>query len=185
MVEKITCRAATTDDIPLLARHHRMMFEEMRSLDANNLPRDSCCGPAECNTGFPLALAQPAAPPAPDFDQLEATMAEKLALQMKDGSCIAWIAFSGTTPVASGGVSIISTVPVPEDPTLEIAFLHSVFTEKNMRGQGIASMILDKLLDHCRSKGITRVQLNASEAGMSVYQKKGFQMLKRVMLCWL
>jgi GNAT superfamily N-acetyltransferase len=185
MVAKIACRAATPDDIPLLARHHRMMFEEMRSLDANNLPRDSCCGPVQNNIAFPLAMAQTAAPPAPDFDRLEATMAEKLTLQMKDGSCIAWIAFNDNTPVASGGVSIISTVPVPEDPSLEIAFLHSVFTEKNMRGQGIASMILDKLLAHCKNRGIKRVQLNASDAGQRVYQKKGFQLLDRVMLCWL
>jgi GNAT superfamily N-acetyltransferase len=185
VVAEITYRAATLADIPLLASHHRMMFEEMRSLDENNAPRDSCCGPVKNNTEFPLPMAQSAAPPAPDFDHLEATMAKKLALQMADGSCTAWIAFNGNNPVASGGISIISTVPVPEDPTLEIAFLHSVFTDKNMRGQGIASMILDILLDHCKERGIKRVQLNASDAGMSVYQKKGFQILDRVMLCWL
>lgn len=184
MVEAITYRSATPADIPLLASHHRRMFEEMRTLDANNVPRDSCCGP-ENTTAFPLAIVQMATQTRPDFDKLEAAMAEKLSLQIKDGSCVAWLAFNGSTPVASGGISIISTVPVPEDPTLEIAFLHSVFTEKNMRGQGIASKILDKLLNHCKNKGITRVQLNASEAGMSVYHKKGFQILNRVMLCWL
>ncbi|RUM35455.1 MAG: hypothetical protein DSY50_04685 [Desulfobulbus sp.] len=184
MVAAVTFRPATLEDIPLLAGHHRMMFEEMRALNDTIAPADSCCCPGQSITGSAHSPAQSLSAPVPDFDKLEASMRKKLSLQMADGSCIAWIAESDR-PVASGGVSMISTVPVPEDPTLEIAFLHSVFTEKKMRNQGIASAILDRLLDHCRQKGIKRVQLNASEAGRRVYRKKGFQALDGVMLCWL
>ena len=181
MDKNITFRPALPADIALLAGHHRQMFEEMRSLPT----RENCCGPANNLSGFPLVSGQSPATPTPDYNKLEAIMREKLTRQMADGSCIAWLAESQNRPVASGGISIISTVPVPEDPTLTIAFLHSVFTEKPLRGQGIASTILDKLLNHCRKKGIKRVQLNASEAGRSVYLKKGFQPLDNVMICWL
>ena len=181
----ITYRKATTADAPLLAAHHRKMFEEMRETDEDNTPRDTCCGPGSTCQGFPLPLADSPARPGPDFDRLEQAMHDKLTQQLADGSCTAWIAFQGRDPVASGALTILSTVPVPEDPNPETGFLHSVFTEKSARRQGIGATILDYLLAHCRGRGIRRVQLNASEAGRGLYGKKGFQALEQVMLCWL
>ncbi len=186
MVASITCRRATLKDIPLLASHHRQMFEEMRAIGDDNTPQENCCGPVQVSTGFPLQLAGSSATQTPpDFGRLEEVMAQKLTQLMPDNSCAAWIADSNGKPVASGAVTFISTVPVPEDPTLEVGFLHSVFTEKSFRAQGIASTLLDHILDHCRSRGICRVQLHASTVGRSVYQKKGFQPLDNVMLRWL
>ena len=185
MVAEISYRQAVMADIPLLAAHHRMMFEEMRSSGDDNGVKDTCCSPAEQLSAFPTALATQPAAPALDFDLLEAAQEQKLTEQLADGSCIAWIADCAGKPVASGGVTVIKTVPIPEDPTLETAFLHSIYTLPSMRGQGIASAILEKLIAYCRDRGLKRVQLNASEQGRGVYRKKGFQPLERVMLLWL
>ncbi len=185
MTEEIVYRPAAAADIPLLASHHRLMFEEMRALGDDDQPKDNCCSPDDVLSAFPTAMAGPDLRPALDFDRLEAAQRAKLKEQLADGSCSAWIAHCGNKPVASGGVTIIKTVPVPEDPTLETAFLHSVYTVPAMRGRGIASALLDRLLEYCRDKGLHRVQLNASEEGRNVYRKKGFQPLERVMLLWL
>ena len=185
MIEEIIYRPAVLADIPLLARHHRLMFEEMRSLGDDHSPKDTCCSPDEQATGFPLPLSKKNIPFPPDFDRLEAAQLAKLEEQLAEGTCTAWIATCRNEPIASGGVTIIKTVPVPEDPFVETAFLHSVYTIPSMRGRGIASAILDRLLEHCRDKGLHRVQLNSSEVGRSVYQKKGFHRLERVMLRWL
>jgi GNAT superfamily N-acetyltransferase len=184
MVAEVVYRQAGMADIPLLAAHHRMMFEEMRSSGDDNGVKDSCCSPAERLSPFPTAAARPAAS-ALNFDLLEAAQKHKLTEQLADKSCIAWIGDCDGNPVASGGVSVIKTVPLPEDPTLEIGFLHSVYTLPSMRGRGIASAILDRLIAYCRDRGLTRVQLNASEQGRGVYRNKGFQPLDRVMLLWL
>ncbi len=185
MVVEFSYRQAVMADIPLLAAYHRMMFEEMRSSGDDNGVKDTCCSPAEQLSSFPTTLtAQPATPDL-DFVLLETAQKQKLTEQLADGSCIAWIADCAGKPVASGCVTVIKTVPVPEDPTLETAFLHSVYTLSSMRGRGIASAILDKLITYCRDRGLKRIQLNASEMGSSLYQNKGFQRLERVMLLWL
>jgi GNAT superfamily N-acetyltransferase len=172
-------------DIPLLAAHHRMMFEEMRSAGDDNGFRDTCCSPAEQLAAFPASQKEQPGAPALNFDLLEAAQKQKLTVQLADKSCFAWIADCDGNPVASGGVTVIKTVPIPEDPSLETGFLHSVYTLPSMRGRGIASAILDRLIVSCRDRGLTRVQLNSSELGRGVYRKKGFQLLDRVMLLWL
>ena len=179
MVEEIAYRRAGEADIDVLAGHHRRMFEEMRATTGLSL-QSTCCGP-ECGTTKPLEqITRPA-----DFEGLERAQREKLALQMPDGTCIAWIADYNGKPVGSGGLSILQTVPVPEDPSVSIGFIHSIFVRPSMWRQGIASALIDLLLDHCREVGITRVQLNSSESGREVYAKKGFQSLEQVMIRWL
>ena len=161
MVAEVSYRHAEKADIPLLACYHRLMFEEMYALD---------------ELSGHLAV---------DFEALEQAQQAKLEQQLIDGSCMAWVAEYQNQLVAGGAVSMLNTVPVPEDPSWRVAFLHSVYTVKEMRGRGIASAIVDLLLDYCRIHDLRRIQLNASEAGRSVYLGKGFKPLKQAMILWL
>jgi len=183
MVTEIKYRRAVVEDIPLLAGHHRLMFEEMRAVESDNGPKDSCCSGPDCFVSFPSLMES--STPVPDFKQLEAVQRSKLEQQLTDGSCAAWIGEHRGEPVASGAVSVIKTVPVPEDLSFEVGFLHSVYTIKAMRGRGIASAILDRLLDYCRKNGLKRVQLSASEAGRAIYGNKGFKKMEEAMVVWL
>ncbi len=179
MVADITYRRAGEADIDLLAGHHRRMFEEMRALGGLSL-QSTCCGP-ECGAAKPVArITRPA-----DFAGLERAQREKLAHQLPDESCIAWIAEDNGNPVGSGALTILQTVPVPEDPSSTTGFIHSIFVQPAMRRQGIASALIELLLDHCRQIGITRVQLNSSESGRKLYTDKGFLPLEQVMIRWL
>jgi GNAT superfamily N-acetyltransferase len=183
MVAEIMYRCAVVSDIPLLAGHHRLMFEEMRAVEGDNGPKDSCCSGPDCCVSFPSFMESSS--PSPDFKQLEAVQRSKLEEQLTDGSCVAWIGECQGDPIASGAISVIKTVPVPEDLSFEVGFLHSVYTIKSMRGQGIASTILDHLLDYCRKNGLKRVQLSASEAGRAIYGNKGFRQMDEAMVVWL
>ncbi len=178
MVGEITCRRAKQEDISLLAGHHRLMFEEMRSaLQFSH--QTTCCGP-DCGTSSataPVARTM-------DFESLEQAHREKLALQLPEGTCFAWIAELQGEPVGSGGLSILRTVPVPEDPSFVIGFIHSIYILPSRRRRGIASTLVERLLDDARKKGLRRVQLAASEAGKSLYGKKGFQPFEQMIL-WL
>lgn len=183
MMVEITYRRAVTADIPLLASHHRLMFEEMRAAGEENGPKDSCCSGPDCCVTLPSFMEN--STPAPVFKQLEAAQKVKLEQQLPDGSCVAWIAEYQGEPVASGAVSILQTTPVPEDLSFEVGFVHSIYTVPSMRGRGIASGILDHLLTHCRQKGLHRVQLNASKEGSGIYRNKGFCRLDNAMIVWL
>lgn len=150
-------RIAGDDDIPHLARHHRMMFEEIR--EQNGTPVD------------PSVLAV-----------LEKEYAEKLAREFRSGTCISWVADIGNKIVSSGAVSLVSYVPVPDDPSCRIAFLHSVYTEKEFRYHHHARTITGRAADYCRNLGIRRIYLFASDAGRPLYEKSGFVPVPNMMM---
>ena len=150
-------RIAVDDDIPQLARHHRMMFEEI--WEQNGTPAD------------PSVLAL-----------LEKEYIEKLAREFKSGTCISWVADIGNRIVSSGATSIVSYVPVPHDPLCRIAFLHSVYTEKKFRHQHHARTITGHAADYCRNLGIRRMYLFASDAGRPLYEKSGFVPVPNMMM---
>ena len=150
-------RIATPEDIPFLVNHHRKMFEEIRE-----------------KTGNPVDLPLPAA--------LENEYRVKLAREIPSGVCIAWVVLIGDRIVSSGAVSIISYVPVPHDLSTNIAFLHSVYTEKEYRHRYYARRITQAAADYCRDKGIRRLYLFASDAGQPVYEKVGFVPVPNAML---
>ena len=169
MVE-VVYRRGRTADIPLLARHHRAMFAEMRGRAGLSL-QGNCCGPAGCGQ-------------KPDFERLQEAQAEKLREQFGDNTCVAWLAEVAGNPVASGCLSVMRATPVPEDPACRVGFLHSLFVEKELRGQGIGGRLVELLLDEGRDLGLQRIQLAASADGRHLYEKMGFVALDH-MVKWL
>ncbi|OPY44510.1 MAG: Acetyltransferase (GNAT) family protein [Methanoregulaceae archaeon PtaU1.Bin222] len=150
-------RVATEADIPCLARHHRMMFEEIQ--ESNGTAPD------------PAVMAV-----------LEKEYSAKLAGEFKTGTCISWVAVTGDRIVASGAISILQYVPVPHDLSCRVAFLHSVYTEKESRHQQYATRIAREAADFCHDRGIKRLYLFASNAGTPVYEKTGFVPVPNMML---
>lgn len=150
-------RIATPEDIPVLLNHHRKMFEEIREKTGN--PVDPS-----------LLIA------------LENEYRIKLAREIPTGTCIAWVVDIGDHIVSSGAVSIVSYVPVPHDLSSNIAFLHSVYTEKEYRHLHYARQITRAAADYCRNRGIRRLYLFASNAGQPVYEKAGFVPVPNAML---
>jgi len=135
---------ATRDDIEQLAIHHRKIFEEI--WEKKSLKLDA-------------AKAQ----------EMEKAYTDKLEKQIPGGSCKAWVVNNGNQLVASGAISIVSYVPVPSDPNHNIAFLHSMYTEKEFRGRHLAQQIIKKAIQYCKENGINRIILNASDAGKPIY----------------
>jgi len=143
-------KEADNKDIPVLVSHHRRMFEEIYQ-----------------NTG---TKAEPSA-----FDQMDQVYSEKLISELPDDGCLAWIVKVNNETIASGAVSVASMVPLPNDPSLRVAFIHSIFTENRFRQQGCARLIMETMIAACRSRGITRLHLNASDNGKNLYRKLGFK----------
>jgi GNAT superfamily N-acetyltransferase len=150
-------RIAVQDDIPALSRHHRLMFEEIQK-----------------TAGVPTN--------PPDMAGLEKGYAEKLSREFASGSCISWVVKIGSRIVSSGGLSMVSYVPVPHDLSVRIAFLHSIYTEEKYRNKGYAGQIVGEAARYCREQGIRRTYLFASGDGRPVYEKAGFVPVPNTML---
>lgn len=132
-----------------LSNHHRKMFEDI--WEKKNLIID-------------FKKAQ----------EIEKAYLEKLRKQLPDGRCKAWVVKRGIQIVASGAISIFSYIPVPNDSTLEVAYLHSMYTEKFFRGRKLAQQIIERAINYCKENGIRRIVLNASDEGKPIYEKTGF-----------
>ncbi len=146
----VNVRIAENKDIALLAIHHRKMFAEIWESNGNPLSTE--------------VLAQ-----------LEQAYAQKLKEQLPDKTCVAWVIDKKETIVASGAVTIISFVPTPVDISHRLAYLHSIYTEKEHRGKQYAHAIIENGLAHCRQMGIKRIVLTASDKGRPIYHELGFR----------
>ena len=50
----------------------------------------------------------------------------------------------------------------------------NVYVNKNYRRQGIAQKMIESLIEEAKSRGVTEISLDATQAGRPVYKKLGF-----------
>jgi hypothetical protein len=90
---------ASIEDIPVLVNHHRWMFEEIWKY--RNLELDE-----------------------QKLKDMDVAYKAKLDEEITNGICKAWILKDEKRTVASGAISIASMVPLPSDPSFQVAYLH-------------------------------------------------------------
>lgn len=149
-IKRPLLREATERDISQLGIHHRKMFEEIW------VNKCKCLDPSICK-------------------EIEEAYVQKLKQELLNGTCKAWVVEHENRIIASGAISIVSFVPSPYDLSSNVAYLHSMYTEKEYRNNGFANLIINKAIQYCKDHKIKRMILNASEAGRPVYEKLGFR----------
>ena len=146
-----TLRDANLNDVPVLVKQRRWMFEDMARLKGRGLDPTSLDAMDEAYTAY-------------------------IQTHLGDGSLHAWVIQAGEQVVASGVVSTISQHP-PHYVNVSgvIPYLHSVYTLQEYRRQGLARWIVKQAIDFCREKGFTIFKLHASQEGRPLYESLGFQ----------
>ena len=95
-----------------------------------------------------------------------------------DGSHIAYLVFDGNRFVGAGGISFFQVMPTYHNPNGNKAYIMNMYTRPGYRRRGIASLMLECLMKEIRSRGITKVTLEATDAGRPLYEKYGFISMK-------
>lgn len=93
---------------------------------------------------------------------------------MSDDDFIVWVAIDIGAIVATSGLCIHHVPPTYGNPSGKVAYLVNMYTVPKHRGKGIASKLLEYLVEEARQNGCGRVTLNTSKAGRGVYEKYGF-----------
>lgn len=140
---------ATLDEARILAKHHRKMFQEIWEQQGLIIENNRA-------------------------EELESAYIDKITKQIPEGICKAWVIKKDDEIIASGAITIVSFVPVPSDLGHNIAYLHSMYTEKPHRQKQCARKIIERAIQYCQKNGISRILLNASDAGKPIYEKAGF-----------
>ena len=123
---------------------------------------------------------------SPDaFEILRAKSRERLHDLLNRGEYIGWLASPARRSdiIAGGaGVQLREVLPHPLSRATEggriaegrHATIINVFTEPQWRRQGIAVLLLQRIIDWARAERLDRLVLHASEAGRSLYARLGF-----------
>ncbi|CAG0973628.1 diamine N-acetyltransferase [Planctomycetaceae bacterium] len=141
----IRIRRATLRDLPLLIRHRRGMFEDMKRGSASELTK---------------------------HDRNYAKWARQ---RLSDGSMIGFVALQGKEVAASGCVWLREKQPAPGYPGGRVPYLLSMFTERHKRGLGAATAIVKAALAWAKKRKLPLMLLHASDAGRPIYERLGFK----------
>jgi GNAT superfamily N-acetyltransferase len=142
----IDIRLATIEDAETIAAHRRAMFLEMGHCDNQAL------------------------------DAMTAAFLPWLRPRITKGEYLAWLAAAPDNSIVAGlGLWLMDWPPHMIGPGARRGNILNVYTEHAFRRQGIARRLMDTALDWCRTNGIRAVILHASEDGLKLYQKLGFE----------
>jgi GNAT superfamily N-acetyltransferase len=143
------------EDVNAIAEHRARMFDEMGQV------------------------------PPEAFEVLRAKSCERLRDFLTRGEYIGWLAIPQERPdiIAGGaGVQLRNVLPHPLPGANEgngiaegrHAIILNVFTEPQWRRQGVAVLLLRRIVEWARSERLDRLVLHASEAGRPLYERLGF-----------
>lgn len=86
-----------------------------------------------------------------------------------------WYATANGKPIAVAGLVERMQPGNAKNPTGRWGYVLGVYTYPEFRRMGVASQILDRLLETGKEKGIVAFELHATPFGESVYLKAGFE----------
>ena len=155
MSDRFTIRLATPEDVDTIAEHRARMFDEM-----GEVPPDA-------------------------FEILRAKSRERLHDLLNRGEYIGWLAMPAQRPdiIAGGaGVQLRDVLPHPLSRANDgnkiaegrHAIIINVFTEPQWRRQGVALLLLQRIIAWGRAERLDCFVLHAAEAGRSLYEGLGF-----------
>jgi GNAT superfamily N-acetyltransferase len=84
--------------------------------------------------------------------------------------------------IGTGIIFYYDSVPSTFNPWGKNAYITSMFVNENYRRRGIATKILDKLIQFSISKGYHVFILQESDMGRALYEKYGFQAGRKGMI---
>jgi GNAT superfamily N-acetyltransferase len=139
---------------------------------------------AEVLTEFRLAMSRDAGfiSEGDDIAELREVTRRYMHDALRSGEFRCWIAEVEGTPVASGGVIVLRKPPNLRDLQGREAYLLNVYTLPEHRGHGLATELTERALGWCRSQGIRKISLHATEDGARIYQRFGFKAEEREMV---
>ncbi|MBM6404678.1 GNAT family N-acetyltransferase [Phycicoccus sp. CSK15P-2] len=95
--------------------------------------------------------------------------------RQQGGARHAWVVRAPAgEPVGMANLQVFDRMPRPGRPDTRWAYVANVWTDPAHRRRGVGRLLVDALLDWCRSQGMVRVVINPSEVSVPLYRAVGF-----------
>jgi GNAT superfamily N-acetyltransferase len=144
--EMFTVRQASLDDLEVLIRHRREMWEDLGMRGKSSLAKADGVYRRWATSGI------------------------------KNKTLVGWVAESKNgTAMGSGCIWLRPAQPRPKREDQVQPYLLSMYTEPRFRKRSVASSVVKEAIKWCRKNGYTRLILHASKYGRTLYRKQGFR----------
>lgn len=94
---------------------------------------------------------------------------------LKNENCIIYLVYDCENIIATGGISFYQVMPTYHNPSGKKAYIMNMYTDPNYRRKGIATKILNQLIEETKRKDCSYISLEATEEGAYLYQSYGFK----------
>lgn len=117
-----------------------------------------------------------------DMSEVEIESRDYYDKALREGSHTAYLVFDGDKFIGAGGVSYFNVMPTYHNPSGRKAYIMNMYTDPEYRRRGIAYKTLEYLVADVKSKGISMITLEATDAGRPLYEKYGFRIMESEMV---
>ena len=94
---------------------------------------------------------------------------------MQDNTFVSWVAIDNGKIIATSGMSFVERPPTFDCPSGKIGILSGMYTLTEYRRNGIARILLDKVILEAKNHGCCAVQVTGSNVGVLLYANYGFK----------
>ncbi|GFP75617.1 GNAT family N-acetyltransferase [Clostridium fungisolvens] len=95
--------------------------------------------------------------------------------KLNDGSLIQWVVEDHDEIIATAAIVFYEFPPTYTNKSGKKGYVTNVYTKDNYRGRGIATTLLNKLVEESKMAGVMKLWLGASKLGRPVYKRFGFK----------
>ncbi len=104
-----------------------------------------------------------------------------LTWALPSGQFHAWVAEATGELVACSGLVLYSRMPGAHGLASQEGYIMNMYTHPAYRRQGIATQLLNRMIQYARRAGARRVWLRTTPMGKPVYEKIGFEAMESAM----
>ena len=97
-----------------------------------------------------------------------------MSFAIADESFVSWLAIENEEVIAISGISFYTLPPNKKCPNGKVAYINNVYTYPSHRNRGIASKLFDLTIQVAKQRDCTKISLNTTDMGRSLYEKYGF-----------
>lgn len=107
-------------------------------------------------------------------ENIDAELEQFFSIGIKSGELVVWVAIENENIVSTAGVCFFRYPPSFRNPSGKIAYITNVYTKDEYRKKGIASRLLELVMEEAVQQGCQFARLHASAQGRRMYEKIGF-----------
>ncbi len=107
-------------------------------------------------------------------NNIDNELGKYFSTSISNESLVVWLATEDEYIIGTAGVCFFQYPPSFSNTTGRIAYITNVYTRDEYRKQGIATKLLELIIEEIKNEGCKFTRLHASSQGKKLYEKMGF-----------